>query len=70
MPHPLVQWGDCLNGRVPWVDVHSLFCVGMEVQQSSYKILNEVQGLTCHVPGLELQKHTQQTGTKLSASVA
>lgn len=54
-PHLLVQRGDRLDGRVPGIDVNSLFCVGMEVQQSSHEVLNEAQGLACHVPGFKLE---------------
>lgn len=69
MPHLLVQRGDGLYGGVPRIDVHSLFCVGVEVQQSSHKVLNETQGLTCYVPGFQLQPQKQDMCYKLNVWV-
>lgn len=59
MPHLLVQRGDRLDGGVSGIDVHSLFCVGMEVQQSSHEVLNKAQGLTGHIPGFKLKPQTE-----------
>lgn len=59
MPHLLVQRGDRLDGGVPGIDVHSLFCVGMEVEQSSHEVLNKTQGLTGHIPGFKLKPQTE-----------
>lgn len=55
LPHLLVQRTDGLDGGVQGIDVHSLFSVGVEVQQSSHQVLDEAQGLTCQVPGFKLK---------------
>ncbi|TNN50378.1 hypothetical protein EYF80_039413 [Liparis tanakae] len=45
----LTYWrGDGFNGGVHGVDVHSLLCVRVEVQQSRHQVLDEAQGLTRH----------------------
>lgn len=59
LPHLLVKRRDGLNGGVQGIDVHSLFCVGVEVQQSSHQVLNKAQCLTCHVPGFKLKPHKE-----------
>lgn len=69
-PHPLVQWGDCLDGGVPWVDVHSLLRVGVEVEQSGYEVLNEAQRLSSHIPSLQLKPSRASVAKKNSQSRA
>ena len=63
LPHLLVQRGDLLNRGVQWIDVHSLLCVRVEVQQSSHEVLNEAQSLTCNVPCFELKQEKEHTHT-------
>lgn len=58
LPHLLVQRGDGLNRGVQGVDVYSLLCVGVDVQQSSHQILDETHGLACYIPGLQLKGGT------------
>lgn len=41
--------------------MNSLFCVGMEVQQSGHKVLDKAQRLTHHIPGFELEQHERKT---------
>ena len=66
LPHLLVQRRDGLDGGVQGIDVHSLFGVGVEVQQSSHQVLDEAQGLTRQVPGFQLKpqkEHTEVSGS-------
>lgn len=57
----LVQGRDGLNGGVQGIDVHSLLCVWVKVEQGSHQVLNKTQGLTCHIPRfkLNLRRNTQ-----------
>lgn len=41
--------------------MNPLFCVGMEVQQSSHEVLDKAQGLTGHVPSFKLQQDDRKT---------
>lgn len=58
--HLLVEGRDGFDRWVSGVDVNPLFCVGVEVQQSSYEVLDKAQGLTGHVPGFELQQQHER----------
>lgn len=68
--HLLVQRGYWLNGGVLWIDVHSLLCVGMKVQQSSHEVLDKTQGLARHVSRLKLKERQYNPQTVALVSLS
>lgn len=41
--------------------MNSLFCVGMEVQESGHEVLDKAQRLTHHIPGFKLEQRGRRT---------